>query len=81
MSKEELLELNQKLTNEILNLRFQVDQFNHLLFGARRERFEKDHDDKQLTLPFEGEIEEEKPQDELIPVRATVRKKKTPWKS
>jgi transposase len=54
-----------KLEEEILllkaensDLQFQVDQMKRLLFGAKRERFIKNEDENQLSLPFE--VEEDK---------------------
>ncbi len=70
---EELLEENQKLEAEINQLQFQLDQMKRLLFGAKRERFVKNADESQLTLPFE--IEEEKAPEKEQEVITYVREK------
>jgi hypothetical protein len=58
MTQEELLEIVKKQEAQINEMQFQLDQMKHLLFGAKRERFIPNQDEKQLTLPFE--VEEEK---------------------
>jgi len=67
MTRSELIQENQRL-------RFQVQQLNRLLFGAKRERFIANKDDNQMTLPFEvQEQTEPEKQQELI---TYVRQKK-----
>jgi len=81
MTKEELQELVQhqesmlkSYESRLAEMQFQIDQFNRLIHGAKRERFVKDHDDKQLTLPFAQEVtQEEVTEEEVI---TYVRKKK-----
>jgi transposase len=58
MTFEELLEINKKQESLINEMQFQIDQFKRLLFGAKRERFVQDHEENQMTLPFEVEQEE-----------------------
>jgi len=52
---EELLEINKKQAAIIEEMQFQLDQMKRILFGAKRERFVKNHDENQLTLPFDVE--------------------------
>jgi transposase len=66
MSFEELLQVSKKLLSENLNLesrladtQFRLDQINRLLYGAKRERFVKNADENQMSLPFEVETEQE----------------------
>lgn len=66
MSFEELLQVNKKLLSEnltlesrVADLQFRIDQINRLLYGAKRERFVKNADENQMTLPFEVETEQE----------------------
>ncbi len=70
---EQLLEINQKQEALINDLQFQIDQMRRLLFGAKRERFVKNIDESQLTLPFE--IEEEKAPEKEQEVITYVREK------
>ncbi len=63
---KELLQVNKKLLSENVNLesrvadlQFRIDQMNRLLYGAKRERFIKNADENQMTLPFEVETEQE----------------------
>jgi hypothetical protein len=58
MTFEELLEVVEKQEALISEMHFQIDQMKRLLFGAKRERFVKDNDENQLTLPFEVEQDE-----------------------
>lgn len=69
---EQLLEENQKLKAENSYLQFQIDQMKRLLFGAKRERFIKNADENQLTLPFEvaPETTPEKQQEVIAYVRS-----------
>ena len=69
---EELLEAIKKLEAENSYLQFQIDQLNRLLFGAKRERFVRDADENQLTLPFDVKPEEapEKEQEVIAYVRS-----------
>tara|TARA_R110002050_G_C8908479_1_gene510617 strand:+ start:882 stop:1898 length:1017 start_codon:yes stop_codon:yes gene_type:complete len=87
MSYEELLEASKKLESGLSNaesekslleskiaqLQFRIDQMNRLLYGSKRERFIKDTDENQMTLPFDV-VEETAPekQEETI---TYVRKK------
>lgn len=66
MSKEHLIAMIRKQDNDaerketkISDLQFQIAQLQRLLFGAKRERFIAENDDKQLKLPFEIEQDQE----------------------
>jgi len=83
MSFEELLQMNKKLLSENLNLesrvadlQFRIDQIQRLLYGAKRERFVKDADENQMTLPFEVETEQEpeKQQETITYVRKKTKR-------
>ena len=69
---EQLLEENQKLKAENSYLQFLIDQMKRLLYGAKRERFVKNTDENQMTLPFEVEQEKapEKQQEVITYVRS-----------
>ncbi len=63
---QELIEIIINLESEkghmefqISQMRFQIDQMNRLLYGAKRERFIQNTDETQMTLPFEVEQEPE----------------------
>ena len=58
MSFDELLETTKGLESKVSQMQFQIDQMARLLFGAKRERFIPEQDEKQLTLPFD--VEEDK---------------------
>ena len=60
-----------QLQSQIDQLQFQIDQMKRLLYGAKRERFVKDTNDKQLSLPFDIEQDEapEKEQEVITYVR------------
>ena len=61
--------------SRLAEMQFQIDQFNRLIHGAKRERYVKEQDENQLILPFDQEIvEEEETEEEVI---TYVRKKKT----
>lgn len=85
MSLEQLQKQNKKLEAiieqmdaRINQLQFQVDQMNRLLYGAKRERFIQNTDDKQLTLPFDIPEDKapEKQQEVISYVRSKDKKKK-----
>jgi transposase len=87
MSFEELLQVNKKLFSENLNLeskvadlQFQVEQMNRLLYGAKRERFIKNADENQMSLPFEVETEQEpeKQQETITYVRNKTKRTNHP---
>ncbi|QQS49726.1 MAG: IS66 family transposase [Bacteroidota bacterium] len=79
ISFQELVEINKKqesqinhLESQISQMQFQIDQMNRLLFGAKRERFIRNADEAQLTLPFDVKVEEapEKEQEVISYVRS-----------
>ena len=83
MSKEELLKHSKKqdalidnMQSRIDQMQFQIDQMNRLLYGAKRERFVHDTDDKQLSLPFNVPEEEapEKERETITYVRSKEKK-------
>jgi len=59
MNKQELLQEVKSLNSKVQHMQFQIDQFKRLMFGAKRERYVKEADENQLTLPFEVEEQEE----------------------
>lgn len=63
----------QKLQDENAYLQFQIDQMKRLLFGAKQERFIKDANENQLSLPFD--VEEEKTEEKEKQVVEYVREK------
>jgi len=73
MTRSELIQENQRL-------RFQVQQLNRLLFGAKRERFIANKDDNQMTLPFEvqEQTEPEKQQELITYVRQKKKRENHP---
>jgi transposase len=73
MEKAGLLEVIKTLQEENTHMQFQIDQMKRLLFGAKRERFVKNEDENQLSLPFE--VEEDKPPEKEQEVITYVREK------
>lgn len=78
MGYEELLETGKKLESKLISaeskvaqLQFQIDQMNRMIYGSKRERFIKDADENQMTLPFdvEEETEPEKQEETITYVR------------
>jgi transposase len=69
---QKLKELINSMESKISQMQFQIDQMNRLLYGAKRERFVHDADDKQLCLPFDvpEEAAPEKEQQTINYVRA-----------
>jgi transposase len=80
MTFEELLEVVEKQESLISEMQFQIDQMKRLLFGAKRERFVKDSDENQLTLPFEVVQDEapEKQQEVITYVRKKTKRENHP---
>jgi len=72
----ELESLKTELETKLSDLQFRVDQLNRLLFGAKRERFIKNADENQMTLPFdvEQEPEPEKQQETITYVRTKAKR-------
>lgn len=68
--------LKRELESKLFDLQFRVDQLNRLLFGAKRERFIKNADENQMTLPFdvEPEPEPEKQQETITYVRTKTKR-------
>jgi len=75
MTKKELIEITQKQAAIIEDMQFQLDQMKRLLFGAKRERFVKDKDESQMTLPFEVE-EQAEPEKKVEEITYKREKKK-----
>lgn len=67
---------NSKLESELFNLQFRVDQLNRLLYGSKRERFVKNEDENQMTLPFDvpEETQPEKQQETITYVRTKTKR-------
>src|SRR5665811_2248122 len=42
-----------KLTEEVIDLKFQIDQLRRAMFGSKRERFIAAENPEQLLLPFD----------------------------
>ena len=87
LTKEELRKMNRRqdtqiahLESEISYLKFQLDQMNRLLYGAKRERFISSTDENQLSLPLEIEQEDtpEKEQEVVTYVREKKKRKEHP---
>ncbi|WP_430937390.1 IS66 family transposase [Saccharicrinis sp. 156] len=77
---KKLRELINSMESKMSRMQFQIDQMNRLLYGAKRERFVHDTDDKQLSLPFDVPEEEapEKEQETITYVRSKEKKKEHP---
>lgn len=73
MTKQQLIEEIKKLQSANAEMQFQLDQLRRLLFGSKRERFVKDSDENQLTLPFE--VQEEKAPEKEQEVITYIREK------
>jgi len=87
MTFDELLQENKKLEDQvnhmesqISQMQFQIDQMNRLLFGSKRERFVRNADENQMTLPFEveQEPEPEKQQEVIAYVRSKTKRENHP---
>jgi transposase len=80
MTSENLLEVIKELKAENSYLQFQIDQMKRLLFGAKRERFERNADENQLTLPFEVQEQEtpEREQEVITYVREKTKRENHP---
>lgn len=77
MTRSELIEENKRLhmlIEENQKLRFQINQMQRLLFGSKRERFIANHDENQMTLPFE--VEQDNTPEKQKEVITYVREKK-----
>jgi len=87
ITPEQLLEENQKLKAEnillesrINEMQFQIDQMSRLLYGAKRERFVRNVDENQLTLPFEVKEDPapEKQEEVITYVRSKTKRENHP---
>ena len=94
MSQEDLLQITKNLLLEkseleskvadfesrVADLKFRIDQLNRLIYGSKRERFVKNADENQMTLPFEveNEKEPEKQQETITYVRKKNKRKNHP---
>ena len=90
MGYEQLLEANRRLESDnsklesdksileskVSQLQFQIDQINRLLYGSKRERFIKNGDENQMTLPFDvpEETQPEKQQETITYVRTKTKR-------
>ena len=70
----------QSLESKLELVQFQLDQMKRMIFGAKRERFVPDKNDKQLSLPFnvEPEAEPEKEQETITYVRKKNKRENHP---
>lgn len=77
---EDLVKTNQKMEARLNDMQFQLDQMKRLIFGFKRERFIKNTDENQLTLPFDvpPETEVEKQQETITYTRAKNKRKNHP---
>lgn len=69
--KAELESRNAEMEARLNQMQFQVDQMARLLYGAKRERYIGERDEKQMVLPFDVEPlpEPEKQQETISYVR------------
>jgi len=77
---EDLVKTNQKMEVRLNDMQFQLDQMKRLIFGFKRERFIKNTDENQLTLPFDvaPETEVEKQQETITYTRTKTKRKNHP---
>src|SRR6056297_978559 len=77
---EDLVKTNQKMEARLNDMQFQLDQMKRLIFGFKRERFIKNTDENQLTLPFDvpPETEVEKQQETITYTRTKTKRKNHP---
>lgn len=78
MNPTELLEAAKNLEAKVNEMQFQIDQLKRLFFGAKRERYVKNTDDQQLSLPFDVEPEPEKEQETITYVREKQKRENHP---
>lgn len=80
MTFDELVQINRKQEAHINDLQFQLEQLKRLLFGAKRERFVKNADENQLTLPFDVPPQKapEKQQEVITYVRSKTKHENHP---
>ena len=78
--KQSLESQNKSLESKLAQMQFQIDQLNRMIFGAKRERFVPDKNEKQLSLPFdvEPETETEKEQETITYVRKKNKRENHP---
>ena len=83
MSYQELLEANKGLESKLSDtesklaeIEFQFEQLKRLYYGSKRERFIKNQDENQMTLPFdvEEEAQPEKQQETITYVRTKTKR-------
>lgn len=83
MSYEQLLEVNKQLESKLSDtesrlaeMEFQLGQLKRLYYGSKRERFIKNADENQMTLPFdvEEETEPEKREETITYVRKKTKR-------
>jgi len=87
MSYEDLLQVSKnllleksELESKVSDLQFRIEQLNRLFNGSKRERFVKNNDENQMSLPFEVEVEQEpeKQQETITYVRNKTKRKNHP---
>jgi hypothetical protein len=77
---EDLVKTNKKMEARLNDMQFQLDQMKRLIYGYKRERFIKNADENQLTLPFDvpPETEVEKQQETITYTRTKTKRKNHP---
>jgi len=80
MSFDELLETSKKMESRLNEMQFQLEQMKRLLYGSKRERFIKDTDENQMTLPFDvpEDTTPEKQEETITYVRKKAKRKNHP---
>ncbi len=87
MSFEDLLQVSKKLLLEkseleykVADLEVRIEQMRRLIYGSKRERFIRNAEEGQMTLPFDVEIEQEpeKQQETITYVRRKTKRKNHP---
>lgn len=79
-ARSQLESTKSSLESKVARLQFQVDQMNRLLYGSKRERFIKDVDENQMTLPFDvpEDSAPEKQEETITYVRKKAKRKNHP---
>lgn len=78
--KSQLESTKSSLESKVAQLQFQIDQMSRLLYGAKRERFIKDVDESQMTLPFDvpEDTAPEKQEETITYVRKKAKRENHP---
>ncbi|HBL74332.1 MAG TPA: IS66 family transposase [Prolixibacteraceae bacterium] len=78
--KSELESRNAEMEGRLNQMQFQIDQMSRLLYGAKRERYIGERDEKQMVLPFDVEpvADPEKQQETISYVRSKTKREDHP---